>query len=45
MKYYTGLDVSLKTTFVSIIDDKGKIVKEGNVGSDVVSLSSYLKQL
>jgi len=44
MKYYTGLDVSLKTTFVSIIDDKGKIVKEGNVGSDVVSLSSYLRQ-
>lgn len=44
MKYYAGLDVSLKDTFISIIDERGKVVKEGNVGSDVASLSAYLKQ-
>ena len=43
MKYYAGLDVSLKVTFISIIDEKGKVVKKGSVGSDVTSLSAYLK--
>jgi hypothetical protein len=33
MWYYAGLDVSLKETFVSIIDEKGGIVKEGIVSS------------
>lgn len=44
MKYYAGLDVSLKVTFISIIDERGKIVKEESVGSDVASLSGYLKK-
>ena len=26
MKYYSELDVSLKTTFISVIDEKQKIV-------------------
>ena len=34
MKYYSGLDVSLKTTFISIIDDKQNIVMEGEVATD-----------
>jgi len=30
MKYYSGLDVSLKETFISIVDEKGKIIKVRN---------------
>ncbi len=44
MKYYSGLDVSLKETFISIIDEKGLTVKEGFVPTDVESISSYLKE-
>ncbi len=43
MKYYSGLDVSLKETFISIIDSSGSIVKEGFVPTDIFSISKYLK--
>jgi transposase len=42
MKYYSGLDVSLKTTFISVVDGTGKVVKEGEVETDVCSISSWL---
>ncbi len=42
MKYYSGLDVSLKTTFISIIDEKGKIIKEGNVATGVEEINNFL---
>lgn len=44
MKYYAGLDVSLKETFLSIVDETGKIIKEGTAMSDVESLSQFLKE-
>lgn len=44
MNYYSGLDVSLKETFISIIDDKGNIVREGFVLTDVKAISDYLKE-
>lgn len=44
MKYYSGLDVSLKETFISIINEKGLTVKEGFVPTDVQSISTYLKE-
>ena len=44
MRYYAGLDVSLKETFVSVIDDQGQIVCERSVASDAASLSCYLKE-
>lgn len=44
MNYYSGLDVSLKETFISIIDDKGLTVKEGFVLTDVKSIAAYLKE-
>ncbi len=34
MKYFTGPDVSLSTAFVSIVDDKNNIIKEGIVKTD-----------
>ena len=43
MNYYTGLDVSLKTTFISIIDPEGKIVKESEVGTTVEEISKFLQ--
>jgi hypothetical protein len=42
MGYYAGLDVSLKETFVNIINERGEIVKEGIVGSYAGELSRYL---
>lgn len=45
MKYYSGLDVSLKETFISIIDEQGSTVKEGFVPTDVRSISDYLKEV
>ncbi len=44
MNYYSGLDVSLKETFISIIDGNGLTVKEGFVPTDVQSISDYLKE-
>lgn len=44
MNYYSGLDVSLKETFISIIDEKGLTVKEGFVPTEVQSISDYLKE-
>ena len=44
MNYYSGLDVSLKETFISIIDERGLTVKEGIVPTDVQSISDYLKE-
>lgn len=44
MKYYAGLDVSLTETFVSIIDERGDIVKEDVVSSYPEELSTYLSK-
>lgn len=42
MKYYSGLDVSLKETFISIVDEKGEIIKEGIVSSESSTIAEYL---
>ncbi|GFR07218.1 IS110 family transposase [Trichonephila clavata] len=42
MKYYSGLDVSLKETFISIVDEKGKIVKEEVVASESDAIAKCL---
>ena len=34
MKHYIGLDVSLKTTQICIIDENGRIVKEKTAKTD-----------
>ncbi|QOD38288.1 hypothetical protein [Candidatus Wolbachia massiliensis] len=43
MKYYSGLDVSLKETFISIVDEKGKIVKEEVVASESSTIADLVK--
>ena len=43
MTNYVGLDVSLKTTFVCIVTEKGKILKEQEVGSTPEEIGNFLK--
>jgi len=38
MDYFAGLDVSVKETSVCIVDDAGKIVREGRVASEPEAL-------
>ena len=45
MEYYAGIDVSLELSSVCVVDAKGKIVKEGKIGSDPDSLAAFLRGL
>ncbi len=40
--YYAGLDVSLKETFVSIINEKGHVVAEESISSEAHALCIYI---
>lgn len=43
MKYYIGLDVSLKTTAMCIVNQDGKIILEDSVPTDPVTISATIK--
>src|ERR1700691_3397827 len=43
MDHFAGLDVSVKTTSVCIVDDRGKIVRELKVASEPEALVVVLK--
>src|SRR5690554_6869365 len=43
MKYYAGLDVSVKESSVCIVDETGKIIRETKVVSHPDDLSAVLK--
>ena len=40
---FVGLDVSLKPTAICIVDRTGKIVREGVVTSDPVTIATFIK--
>ena len=42
MTHYAGLDVSMNTTFICIVDEKGKIVKELESASTPEAIDSFL---
>lgn len=42
MYHYVGLDVSLKTVFICIINEKGKVVKEQEMGSTPEGIGGFL---
>lgn len=43
MDHYVGLNVSLKTVFICIINEKGKIVKEIELPSTSEGIGGFLK--
>ena len=45
MDHFAGMDVSVKTTSVCIVDDAGKIVREVKVASEPEALLTVLKNL
>jgi len=42
MTYYVGLDVSVKTTSVCIVDEAGKIVKERSLATEPEVIAAWL---
>ena len=42
MKYYSGLDVSLKTTFICVVNELGEVVLEDAVETAVNAISDWL---
>jgi transposase len=45
MKHYAGIDVSLEYASVRVVDASGKIVREGKVASEPVTLITWLGSL
>jgi len=45
MTYYAGLDVSLRTVNICVIDDEGELVAETKLASDVQDIVAYLDEL
>jgi transposase len=42
MDQYVGLDVSLKSTAICVVDAKGKIMREGFVGTDPEAIADFI---
>ena len=42
MERYVGLDVSLKSTAICVVDAKGKIVREGTVATDPEAIAAFI---
>src|SRR5210317_791253 len=45
MTYYAGLDVSLRSTHICVIDDDGELLAEGKTDSEVVDIIAFLDDL
>jgi len=45
MTYYAGIDVSLRSVNICIVDDDGELVAEAKLSSDVQEIIAYLDEL
>ncbi len=45
MTYYAGLDISLRSVNICVIDDQGEFVTETKLASDVQDIVAYLDEL
>jgi len=45
MKYFAGLDVSLEETAICVVDESGRVVKEGRAASEPQALSEALRKV
>jgi len=45
MTYYAGLDVSLRTVNICVIDNQGELIAETKLASDVQDIVAYLDEL
>ena len=45
MTYYAGIDVSLRSVNICVVDDGGKLVAETKLPSDVQDIVAYLDEL
>ena len=45
MTYYAGLDVSLRSTHICVIDDDGELLAEGKTDSEVADIIVFLDAL
>ena len=45
MRYFAGLDVSLKKTTICVVDEQGGIVKEGRATSEPKALIAALQKV
>jgi transposase len=45
MRYFAGLDVSLKETAICVVDEQGGIVKEGRATSEPEALIAALQKV
>jgi transposase len=45
MTYYAGLDVSLRSTHICVIDDDGELLAEGKTDSEVADIIAFLDEL
>ncbi len=43
MGYFAGIDVSLETSHVCVLDETGRIVREGKVDSEPAALAAFLR--
>ena len=45
MAYFAGLDVSLRSVHICVIDDQGELVNEGKTSTDVTDIVAFLDAL
>ena len=44
MKHYVGLDVSMKETFICIMNENGKVIDQGRAKTNPQEITQYLKK-